>query len=76
MIYGQLLRTFLKAGIEVEDLFPVDFKQDSYAGFPPSTQDKYGWGGFFQEYVDKLYDKGLIKFSRYGGTPLSVDMKN
>jgi len=68
MIYGQLVRTLLKGGLELEDLFPLDFKQELFADFPPSTQDNYGWGGSFQKYVDRLFDKDLIKFSEYVDT--------
>ena len=65
MIYGQLLRTLLNGDVELEDLFPVDINQGFYTGFPPSTQDKSGWGGSFQFYVDQLFEKGLIKTPQY-----------
>jgi hypothetical protein len=65
MIYGQLMRTLLIADIPLQDLFPVNFKEELYAGFPVSTEDGFGWGGSFQKYVDRLYDKDLIGPLRY-----------
>lgn len=47
--------------MELGDLFPADCKEEVYADFPPSTQDKTGWGGSFQNYVDILFTKGLIE---------------
>jgi hypothetical protein len=65
MIYGQLVRRLLKADIPLDDLFPVDFEEQMYAEFPPSTQGAVGWGGVFQKYVDHLYTKGLIDTTAY-----------
>jgi hypothetical protein len=60
MIYAQLLRTLLDAGIPLQNLFPVDLDEEVYADFPPSTQESVGWGRAFQTYVDGLYEKDLL----------------
>lgn len=57
LISGQLVRNLHQAGTPVADLFPVDYDEQVYWDFPPSTQKNVGWFKGFQDYLDALTER-------------------
>lgn len=61
MIYAQLVRNLHSAGVELKEMFPSHFDEEVYADFPPSTQNNNGWAAQFEDYVDNLFNKRIVK---------------
>ncbi len=54
---GQLTSISVRAGIQLENLFPKQYPPEVYAEFPIAKPGEMGWGRRFQSYIDDVYEK-------------------
>jgi len=40
----------------LKDLWPVDYQEKFYVGFPASSQKGHGWDELFQIYMDQIWE--------------------